>query len=361
MQLTQQLAAIFSDYAAHHLFSGAGLVKTSQSVLFEGAFGYASRSWQIQNTLETRFDTASITKLFTTVAMLQLIDQGSLALDTHVVDFLQLGDTTISRDITVYHLLTHTSGIGDDADEEAGESYEAIWQDRPNYAVRETRDFLPQFLHKPPNFPPGAGCRYNNVSFILLGLIIEQLTGQPYRDYVQTAIFEPLGMHRTAFLSMDGVHHQVAEGYAPIYDAQGALRGWRKNIYAFPPIGSPDGGAYTTVYDLDRFIRALRAGALLSKGSTQLLLTPQVFYRNRDHEPDRPIYREMMGLGFHFLMDADGEVVFLKKDGENTGVSCILSYYPRQDATLIILANQDCDVWQMSWEIHDRLIAANLP
>lgn len=293
------------------------------------------------------------------MAILQLIDQGRLTLDTGVIDFLQLGDTAISRDVTVYHLLTHTSGIGDDADEEAGESYEALWQDRPTHTVRETHDFLPQFLHKPPNFAPGEGCRYNNVSFILLGLIIEQLSGQSYRDYVQTAIFEPLGMRRTEFVSMDGVYDQVAEGYAPVYNAQGGLYGWRKNIYAYPPIGSPDGGAYTTVHDLDRFIRALRAGELLSETLTQALFTPQVFYRHRG--PDYDNYREMMGFCFHFLLGADGEVVFLKKDGENTGVSCILSYYPKQDATLIILANQDCDVWQMSWEIHDRIMAANLP
>ncbi len=359
MALTQQLATIFSDYAAHRLFAGAGLVKAGQSVLFEGAFGYASRPWQIRNTLDTRFDTASITKLFTTVAILQLIDQGLLALDTGVIDFLQLGDTTISREVTVYHLLTHTSGIGDDADEEAGESYEAIWQHKPNYSVRETRDFLPQFLHKPPNFPPGEGCRYNNVSFILLGLIIEQLSGQSYRDYVKSAIFEPFGMHRTEFVSMDGVFRDVAEGYAPIYDAQGVVQGWRKNIYAYPPIGSPDGGTYTTVADLDRFIRTLRAGGPLSTELTQTLFTPQVFYRDRG--PDQYHYREMMGLGFHFLMDTAGEVVFLKKDGENTGVSGILSYYPKPDTTLIILANQDCDVWQMSWELHACLMAANLP
>ena len=100
------------------------------------------------NTLDTRFDTASITKLFTAVATLQQVDAGAFGLDTSAVGYLGLEGTAISPDVTVRHLLTHTSGIGDDADEEAGESYEAVWQTRPNYSVLETADFLPQFVHR---------------------------------------------------------------------------------------------------------------------------------------------------------------------------------------------------------------------
>lgn len=235
MNLADEIEDIFTTYATHHRFSGVGLIKTQSSVIFANAFGYANRSWRVANTLETRFDTASITKLFTTVAILQLIDQQRLSLDTGVVDFLNLRDTTISKQVTVYHLLTHTSGIADDADEEAGEDYALLWRHKPNYSVRETRDFLPQFVHKPPVFAPGAGCRYNNVGFILLGLMIEALSGLSYREYVRTHIFEPLGMHQTAFISMDGVVDRVAEGYSPIYDAGGGLSGWRKNIYDYPP------------------------------------------------------------------------------------------------------------------------------
>jgi CubicO group peptidase (beta-lactamase class C family) len=213
MTIKTQLQAIFSAYHTHHDFSGVGLVKTATDVLHAGAYGYASRPWCIANTLRTRFDTALITKLFTTVAILQLIDRDALSLQTEVIEFLGLTDTTISRQVTVYHLLSHTSGIGDDADEEAGESYVALWQTTPNYTVRQTRDFLPQFLHKPPNFAPGSGCRYNNVGFILLGLMIEQISGLSYRDYIRRHLFAPLGMYHTGFMRMDGGFHDVAEGY----------------------------------------------------------------------------------------------------------------------------------------------------
>ena len=102
-----------------------------------------------------------------------------------MIDFLGLEATSISHDVNVFHLLTHTSGIGDDVEEEDGELYEDFWKTRPNYMVTGTADFLPQFIHRPANFPPGQGCRYCNCSFVLLGLMIEKVAGIPYRDYVR--------------------------------------------------------------------------------------------------------------------------------------------------------------------------------
>lgn len=110
-------------------------------------------------------------------------------LDRPITEIVDLAGTTISPQVTVRHLLTHTSGIADDADEEAGESYEALWVDRPVYAVTRTRDFLPQFANKPANFAPGEGCRYCNAGYVLVGLVIEEITGTTYRDYVRTARF----------------------------------------------------------------------------------------------------------------------------------------------------------------------------
>jgi CubicO group peptidase (beta-lactamase class C family) len=150
-------------------FSGVVLITQGDSQLFAGPYGYASRSWKVPNSLDMRFDSASVTKFFTSVAILQLIDQGLLAFDTRVIDFLRLQDTAISHDVNVYHLLTHTSGIADDADEESGEVYADVWKTRANYSVLETVDFLPQFAYKPANFPPGQGCRYCNCSYVLLG------------------------------------------------------------------------------------------------------------------------------------------------------------------------------------------------
>lgn len=129
------------------------LITQGSSQLFAGTYGYASRSWKTPNRLTTRFDTASVTKLFTAVATLQLIDKGFVAFETSVVAFLGLWDTAISREVNVDHLLTHTSGIADDAEEEDGEEYADLYGTIPNYAITETADVLPQFAYKPPNFP----------------------------------------------------------------------------------------------------------------------------------------------------------------------------------------------------------------
>src|SRR5712691_12188779 len=259
-----ELERYFQQRTERDAFSGVVLITQGSSQLFARAYGYASRSWKVPNTLTTRFNTASVTKLFTAVATLQLIDRGILTFDTPVIDFLELKHTTISRAVNVFHLLTHTSGIADDAEEESGEDYADIWKIRPNYAVTETADFLLQFAHKPPNFPPGQGCRYCNCGYVLLGLLIEKASRLSYRDYVRQQIFAPAGMLHSDFLRMDLTYEDVAEGCDPLRDEQGGIVAWKKNIYSYPPIGSPDGGAHVTAGDLDRFLRQLKTGALLS-------------------------------------------------------------------------------------------------
>jgi CubicO group peptidase (beta-lactamase class C family) len=214
--------------------SGAVLITQGASQLYARAYGYASRAWLVPNNLDTRFDTASITKLFTAVATLQLIDQGLLAFETPVVERLHLEGTLLSTDATVFHLLTHTSGIGDDADEEAGERYEDLWKEKPNYSVIETRDFLPQFVNKPANFPPGEGCRYCNCGYTLLGLLIESISGMTYRDYVRAHIFTEAEMTASDFFRLDRVNHNVAEGCDPIRDATGTVVGWKRNNLFLP-------------------------------------------------------------------------------------------------------------------------------
>jgi CubicO group peptidase (beta-lactamase class C family) len=335
-------------------FSGTVLITRGESRVYAEAFGYASRAWKVINTLDTRFDTASITKLFTSVSVLQLIDRGLLSLDTSATDFLELRDTAISREVTVFHLLTHTSGIGDDADEEAGESYEELWRDRPNYSVTITADFLPQFIHKPPNFAPGQGTRYCNVAFILLGLMIEKVTGVSYRDYVQENIFARTGMVDSGFFRMDRAQENVAEGCDPIRDDDDVVVGWKKNIYSYPPIGSPDGGAHVTVGDLDRFLRGVKAGELLSKETTEAFLTPQVV----DRQMDGWIRKYGYGLWFH--VDESSKVIFYEKEGQNAGVSGLIRYYPDRDISVVMLSNMETGVWKPISKIHYFVVSGEM-
>src|SRR6266516_2455864 len=283
------------------VFSRVVLLTQGSSQLFAGSYGYASRSWKVPNTLATRFDTASVTKLFTAIATLQLIDRGVLTFDTPVIDFLGLQDTAITRAVNVSHLLTHTSGIA---------------------------DVLPQFAYKPPNFRPGQGCRYCNCGYVLLGLLIEQASGLSYRDYVRQQIFAPADMRQSDFFRLDLMNDNVAEGCDPLRDEHGTILAWKKNIYSFPPIGSPDSGAYVTVSDLDRFLRQVKAGKLLSPQLTAAFFTPQVLHHEQED------WKQVYGYGIEFAVDGTGKVIFAEKEGINAGVSARIRHYPDQDVNV---------------------------
>jgi CubicO group peptidase (beta-lactamase class C family) len=316
-------------------FSGVARITAGGSEVFRGGYGWANRAWDVPNTLDVRFDIASITKLFTSVVALQTVDEGLIDLDTKAVEYLGLEGTAIHPDATLKHLLTHTSGIGDDADEEAGEDYADLWIDKPNYSVRETADFLPQFVDKPGNFAPGEGCRYCNVAFILAGLMVEQATGMTYRDRVRAFVFDAAGMTDSDFFEMDKVAQRVAEGVDRSDDGV-----WTRNIYSYPPVGSPDGGAHVTAVDLERFLLAVQGGELLSEESTDAFLSPVVHHSTND------VGELKMGYGLEFQYEADGSLRYYEKEGYNAGASAVLRHYPAIDTTVVLLGNTANSIWE---------------
>jgi CubicO group peptidase (beta-lactamase class C family) len=302
-----------------------------------------------------RFDSASITKVFTAVGTLQLVESGAFDLNTSAIEYLGLEGTGISAAVTPYHLLTHTSGIADDADEEAGERYENLFRERPNYALVETVDFLPQFVGKPPNFPPGSGCRYCNAGCVLLGLMIERASGRTFRHYVTEHVFARAGMASSGFFRMDVVEPDIAEGVEPIENDEGRVIGWRRNIYSYSPVGGPDGGAYVTVEDLFRFHAAVTEGRLLGPVPTGELLSP------KERHSTKGAWTRMMGFGFEFETDPEGLVRSYWKEGVNVGTSGILQHYPAQDLTVVILAVGEDAAWEPLNAIDEAVRAASPP
>lgn len=321
-------------------FSGVVRIEQGDEVLLERGYGLANRAWGVPCSPEQRFDTASVTKLFTAVAVLQQVEAGAFSLDTSTTGYLGLEGTTIDPAVTPYHLLTHTSGIGDDADEDDGVAYETVFAERPNYSIRDTVDFLPQCAHNEPKFAPGQGTRYCNCSYVLLGLMVEQASGLPYREYVPRRLFAPAGMDRSGFFQLDRIEPDVAEGADPVTDTLGAVVGWRRGIYSYPPVGSPDSGAYVTTRDLIAFHHALRSGRLLGEELTAAILQPKEDYR------ELPTGSHRTGYGFEFEVGADGEVTSYWKEGVNVGVSAVLSHWPGHDVTLAILSNRRDGAWE---------------
>ena len=319
-------------------FDGVVLLRRDGETLFEGAYGLASRRWGVPNSLDMRFDTASITKLFTSVAVLQQVGAGALDLDASIHDVVDLTGTTISRDVTLRHLLTHTSGIADDADEEAGEDYADLWVEKPSYSVTETADFLPQFAYKPARVAPGTDCRYCNVGYILAGLALESVTGMSYRDYVRTHVFAAAGMADTDFFDRRDAAPRVAEGG----DVDESGR-WVQNIFSYPPIGSPDGGAHATAGDLIRFFEAVRGGELLTPEWTAQFLTPQV---RHDDDTEYGFGLEFTEAGYY-------------KDGINAGASGVLIHYTGSGVDAVVLSNSEDGAWDAVSELNDRAEAVS--
>ena len=149
---------------------------------------------------------------------------------------------------------------------------------------------------------------------------------------------------------MDEVNDAVAEGCDPQRDAQGAIVAWRKSIYSYPPIGSPDGGAHVTASDLDRFLRQLKAGALLSISSVQAFFTPQVLHHVTEE------WTQMFGYGLEFAVDGSGQILFAEKEGINAGVSAVIRHYPDADINVVLLSNTQRGVWEPRRVIHRMLV-----
>lgn len=331
----EELSNYLDVLASEDAFSGVVLLRQGEHDLLARAYGLASRAWKIPNTLVTRFSHASASKMFTAVAMLQLVGDGRVQLDQAIGSVLDLSGTTISPNATVAQLLTHTSGISDYFDEENGDSadIELVWNKVPNYEIRRLADMLPLFTDKPSLFDPGARHSYCNAGYVLLGLIVEAVSGVTYFDYVRTHIFARAKMADSDFISMDAVASDRADGHIALAGKDGRVTGWRTNIFAIPAHGSADGGAYTTAHDFARFLHALRNGQLLSAAMTRLMLAPPPAGAIGSGEG------WSYGYGLYFLFDGE-RLERYGHGGEDPGASARVYHFEDHDIDMVILGNQ---------------------
>jgi CubicO group peptidase (beta-lactamase class C family) len=321
-----------TEFLEQQQFSGVVLVKRGKNVVFESATGLASRRTNVPITPQTRFDTASITKLFTSVAVLQQVAAGNLDLETSIHHYVDLAGTRIPIEVNLLNLLTHTSGLA----EENGEDYAEFWAALPVETFLEAADFLPLFVNKEPLADPGDEVAFINVGYILAGLALERVTGVPYREYIAEEVFAKAGMADSGFFDRREPADDVAEGWDRTENGE-----WVSNERAYPPIGSPDGGAHSTAADLVKFFEAVRGGALLTKE----FLLPQV---ELDEET-------AYGFGLEFDLAEDGSVRSYFQDGINAGASGILRHYVAENLDVVVLSNSEDGAWDVITEIDDRI------
>ena len=252
--LLPSVKSYLDDLEKSDEFSGVILIAKDGKPIFQDARGYASKEFQVPNRIDTKFNIGSLNKIFTTIAIGMLADEGKLSFDDKIGKHLpNYPNKQASEKATIYHLLTMTSGIGDIF----GEEYDAT----PNDKLRTISDYLPLFASKPLEFEPGTSQQYSNGGFLVLGAIIEKVSGQSYYDFVRKRIFEPIGMKNTDSYALDEVIPNMANGYT--LGEFGKTKGVRKNnIYTLPSRGSSAGGGYSTVSDLLKFANAIDSGKL---------------------------------------------------------------------------------------------------
>jgi CubicO group peptidase (beta-lactamase class C family) len=298
-------------------FSGTALVARNGQVLLDAGYGMADRGARVSNTPRTRFCIASIGKLFTAVAIAQLAEQHKLSFGGTVASYLTgLSRTAIGR-VTIAELLTMTSGLGN----------VALGRAHPPATLAGMMRLI---AGERPQFTPGTRFSYSNDGYIVLGAVIQAVTGQSYDSYLRQHIFGPAGMTDTAVtVYVPADVSGMAHGYA-LAGGPGTLR----DISRLPQIANPSGGAYSTVGDLLRFARALLDHRLLSAAMTAEMLAPRV---NAPQPGGPPVDKYTYG----FAYQAINGVTFVGHNGGTPGYEGQIDIYPRSGYVVVILANQD--------------------
>ena len=313
----QTVRRLIASRAASDSFSGAVILAHCDSILLEIYAGTADRERRKVIGPETKFRIASMTKMFTGVGIMQLVRGGKLTPSDTITRVIPgLPANPFSR-ITIHQLLTHTAGLG------------SIWKpeffSRGAHAFRTTADFLPLFVRDTLLFEPGTKWAYSNAGYVLLGLVIERVSGESYADYVRHHIFGPAGMSTEP---ADQIDH--AEPNRAIAYTRGANRSaWQSAEHIGLRQMMPAGGAVLSARDLHRFGLALLRYRLLDSASTNRAITGMVQYR--------PGAR--YGYGFANEVVNGQRIVF--HDGGAEGISTNLDLMPERGLIAIVLANLD--------------------
>jgi D-alanyl-D-alanine carboxypeptidase len=354
------IAAVRSELerrAAEDKFSGAVLIAKDGQPVFEAAYGYADRENRITNTVDTKFRFGSMGKMFTGVAVMQLVQSGKIQLEDPIAKYLPDYPNQEVAGVTIYQLLTHTGGTGDIFSPE----YEAHREE-----LKELKDYVALYGKRGVQFKPGTDWDYSNYGFVLLGRIIEVVSGQSYYDYVRDHLFKPVGMNSTDNVPEDQHVPSLSVGYtgpggpslhligpgpgpnpgsgsegpsphlvgpAPGSEDHsiGSKGSLRATTGSLPYRGTSAGGGYSTVGDLLKFVNALTSHKLLDAHYIELLITGKVSTR-------RP--RIKYAFGFEDELTRDGVRCF-GHGGGSPGMNGRLSVFPGSNYIVVALASLD--------------------
>ncbi|HUL45393.1 MAG TPA: serine hydrolase domain-containing protein [Bacteroidota bacterium] len=291
-------------------FSGVVLMQRGKDVLIRQACGDAEKRFHIPNRPDTKFNIGSINKFFTRVAIGQLLESGRLSLEDPVGKILpDYPNAEVSRKVHVQQLLTMQSGMGDIF----GDKFDYVAKDK----IRTLQDYLPLFVNDSLRFEPGTDQKYSNAGFIVLGLIIEKLSGEDYYSYIRKHVFEPAGMKNSDWYPLSSTTPNLATGYL---HPPGNEKEWMSNVHMLPERGSSAGGGYSNADDLRSFAQALLNGKLLSPKYTEWVINGSI----PATDPPLPIAEGGVGIA-----------------GGTAGVNAVLDFEARTGDVLVVLSNYD--------------------
>ncbi|MCL2461971.1 MAG: beta-lactamase family protein [Defluviitaleaceae bacterium] len=333
---------IFREWNKDDAFSGVFSASGPDGAVFQSARGFRNRAEKLPNEPDTAFAIASGTKLFTALAACKLIEERRMALGDRVRDLLPFNLGLINDNVTVFHLLTHTSGIGDYIDEEASGEYLDIlklYDGRPVHKWDTLAYYLPMFRDLPAKFKPGERFGYSNAGFILLGLAIESVSGTEYHRYIKENIIDPLGLAHTGFYRTNVLPGNTALGYR--YDE--ALQQYVTNVLYMPVIGGSDGGIFTCAGDLIKLWRAVFDDRLFSAAMRGQMFAPRVKINEMTS----------CGLGV-FLKDESGKKACYTVGGD-FGADFFSAYFPEKKVIASALGNTEMNTFPLFRRLFEAL------
>jgi CubicO group peptidase (beta-lactamase class C family) len=307
----ERLAQVADSYVAQQGFSGSVLVARGDTVLLSRGYGMASHEWAVPNAPDVKYLLASVSKQFTAAAVLRLADQGRLQLDDPVIRHLP--ETPPAwRAVTVRQLLAHTGGIPTHTE---GEAFEQLKQQ-----AHTPRQLMARFSNKPLEFTPGTAFRYSNSGYVMLGLLVEQLSGKPWGDFIGQELLAPLGLRDSGVASNARITPRLASGY---------VRERRQPTARLLPAGFlhlsvpySAGAMYGTTGDLLKWQRGLYGGRVLSAAALKEMTTP---------------LRQDYALGLN-VTRVNGRLQY-GHSGGITGFSTYLLYDPQAELSVVVLGN----------------------
>ncbi|WP_394221381.1 serine hydrolase domain-containing protein [Alteromonas gracilis] len=295
-------------------FSGSILIAKNEEVLLHEAIGYFNRAEKKTLDTDAQFRLGSLNKMFTSIGILMLVEEGSVDLDETIGTYLpNFKNKSLSESVTVHHLLTHTGGTGD--------IFGPMF-DKNKLSLKSHDDYVRLFEGREATMPPGNTFQYSNFGFILLGKIIENVSGQDYYAFLKENLFKKLGMNATGFEPEVRVSKNLTKGYMRLENK------WVDNKDTLPWRGTAAGGAYSTTADLFKFAVALQNEKIISRETLDLATTKHIAMGDA-------------GYGYGFGIFRQGDAFFYGHNGGAPGMSSWLSTYPNSGYIVIVLSNYD--------------------